>query len=109
MKKISKWSKYAAASAVLSLAGFQQALAEGNFSQLKTIEDTLQSGAKTAINISSVMVGLIAVIMLAWNYFKRSKGDGQSNDALASWGWGLILVIIGLQVVKLVFLNGNQV
>lgn len=107
MKKISKWSKYAAASAVLSLAGFQQALAQ-NFSQLDQIESTLRTGAKSAINIISVMVGLIAVIMLAWNYFKRSKGDGQSNDALASWGWGLIIVIIGLQVIKLVFLSGNS-
>lgn len=106
MKKIFKKGKYVAASAMLSLAGFQQALAQ-DFGQLDTIETALRTGATRAINIISVMVGLIAIIMLAWNYFKRSKGDGQSNDALASWGWGLIIVIIGLQVVKLVFLTGK--
>ena len=41
--------------------------------------------------------------MLVWNYIKKSKGDGGSNDALAGWGFSLILVAIALQVVKAVF------
>lgn len=74
-------------------------------SKLTQMTNTVKTASTQAINLVSVLVGLIAVIMLAWNYFKRSKGDGQSNDALASWGWGLIIVIIGLQVVRVVFLQ----
>ena len=75
------------------------------FDASSKLTNTVKTASTQAINLVSVLVGLIAVIMLAWNYFKRSKGDGQSNDALASWGWGLIIVIIGLQVVRVVFLQ----
>ncbi len=103
MKKISNWAKGAAASGILFLANVQGAYAQ--IEKIDNITTQLKSGSLKVINVISVMIGLIAVIMLAWNYYKRSKGDGQSNDALAAWGWGLLIAIIGLQVVKVVFLQ----
>lgn len=106
MKKISKWLRAVAAPGILLIASAQNALAQNvGINQIEEIGTQVRQGAKAAVNVISIVVGLIAAIMLAWNYFKRSKGDGQSNDALASWGWGLIIVIIGLQVINIVFLR----
>jgi len=73
-----------------------------------TVADKAQSGLKATlepvINIVSILVALIGVVMLIWNFVKRSKSDGQSNDALVSWGVSLIFVFVALQVIKFIFL-----
>lgn len=74
-----------------------------------TIADQAQSALsktlKPVINIVSTLVALIGVVMLIWNFVKRSKSDGQSNDALVSWGVSLIFVFVALQVIKFIFIG----
>lgn len=67
-------------------------------------QGVFQSALTPIINIASIVIAVVAVIMLIWNYIKRSKGDGQGNDALASWGFSLIFAVLALQLVKVVFL-----
>jgi len=67
--------------------------------------DGLTGTLKPVINIVSIIVALIGVVMLIWNYVKRSKSDGQSNDALVSWGVSLIFVFVALQVIKFIFVE----
>ncbi len=106
MKTLIQKGKYAAAVLAASFVS-SVARAQVDINSINTMTSQVKQGANLAVNLVSVIIGLVAVIMLAWNYFKRAKGDGQSNDALASWGWGLIIVIIGLQVVKIVFINAG--
>ena len=82
------------------------------FAQLKDFNGTsalneagkkINEMGKIVMNIASVATGIIGAILIAWNYFKRGKGDGQSNDSLASLLWGTGIVIILFQVVKVVF------
>lgn len=94
--------------AVCLAAGTIAAHAAGEFnaeSMINTMTDTVEKVAKRIVNLISVLIGLVGAIMLAWNYYRRSKGDGQSNDALASWGIGLLVAMIFLQVIKVVFLQ----
>ena len=71
--------------------------------KLNTAKSTMLTLGKTVMDIASVVTGIIGAILIAWNYFKRGKGDGQSNDSLASLLWGTGIVIILFQVVKVVF------
>ena len=56
----------------------------------------------TIINFASILIAVIAAVMLIWNYIKRSKNDASSNDALASWGFGLLYALLGLQVLRFI-------
>lgn len=70
---------------------------------LNTATQEIGNTANSLLNLISILVGVVAIVMLVWNYIKKSKGDGGSNDALAGWGFSLIFVAIALQVVKAVF------
>jgi len=90
------------------LAG-PMAMAQGGTNyNFQDIAQKAQTGLKDTleplINIVSILVALIGVVMLIWNFVKRSKSDGQSNDALVSWGVSLIFVFVALQVIKFIFL-----
>lgn len=101
MKKISK--KFFMVLAAV-LAG-PMAMAQYNFNDIATAaQDGLKQTLSPVINIVSILVALIGTVMLIWNFVKRSKSDGQSNDALVSWGVSLIFVFVALQVIKAIFL-----
>lgn len=70
---------------------------------LDTATQEIGNTANSLLNLISILVGVVAIVMLVWNYIKKSKGDGGSNDALAGWGFSLIFVAIALQVVKAIF------
>lgn len=70
---------------------------------LSTAESTIKSAGASVANVISVLIGLIGIIMLGWNFAKRAKGDQQSNDALMNWGSALIISAIFLQVIKAVY------
>lgn len=65
----------------------------------------VQSIGKTAVTFISYLMGLVGVIMLGWNFYKRAKGDQQSNDALVGWGSALIFAFIMLQIISAAFFN----
>ena len=108
MKKLSNKIVLFLAAVLTGVPAFAQgSTSEFNFN---TMMDRANSGLtntlKPVINIVSIIVALVGVVMLIWNYVKRSKSDGQSNDALVSWGVSLIFVFVALQVIKFIFVNG---
>lgn len=72
--------------------------------KLNSVKGELTKVVGNIIDIASIFAGIIGVILLVWNFFKRGKGDGQSNDALASVAWSMLFVVIGIQIVKVLFL-----
>ncbi len=97
--------RFFAALAALMVPAF--ALAQDfNFSTMADdAANALRETLRPIINIVQAIIGLMAVVMLMWNYIKRSKNDGQSNDALAAWGYSLLIALAALQVIKMVFLR----
>lgn len=71
-----------------------------------TIQATLSTIVDPLFSILSWLLGLIGAVMLVWAYIKRSKADQGSNDAMMNWGWGLIIAVAGLQIIKAVFFHG---
>lgn len=86
-----------AASAQTQFQGFNIMVDDAN----RSITDSLAN----IINFASIVIGVVAAVMLIWNYIKRSKNDASSNDALASWGFGLLYALLGLQVIKFIMLH----
>ena len=101
MKKFKKIAASVAASMAAAPAFAQY---KGFTEMASSAEGVFRDALIPIINIASIVIGVVAVIMLIWNYIKRSKGDGQGNDAMASWGFSLIFAILALQIVKIVFL-----
>lgn len=101
MKKIRKISDkllVSAASLAMADAAFAQ---EFNFNSMATqASKSLREVIDPIINIVSYLVLLVGVVMLVWNFIKRSKNDGQGNDALVSWGFSLVFVFVAIQVIK---------
>lgn len=73
-------------------------------SKITSMTSDLKTIGKNVISLVSVLVGVVGAIMLVWNYFRRAKGEGQGNDALGSWGWGLLFTFIFLQLISKVLL-----
>ncbi len=106
MKKLSNKFFMVLAAVLAGPLAMAQKSSEFDFT---TMTDSAISGLtgtlKPVINIVSALVALIGVVMLIWNFVKRSKSDGQSNDALVSWGVSLIFVFVALQVIKFIFIG----
>lgn len=90
-----------------AIASAQGAMAQTRFQGFDKMMDdantAVTNAANSIINFASILIGVVAVVMLIWNFIKRSKGDQSSNDALASWGFGLLFAALGLQVVRFIF------
>ena len=97
-----------AASAAVSLMIADQAFAssqsQANFN-FNTMASNAKEGLKGAtgsvLNIVAILVLIIGGVMLLWAFIKRSKNDGQGNDALVGWGVGLIITFLALEIIKL--------
>ena len=105
MKKIRKISdKLLVSAAALAMADAAFAQSGGKEFNFNTMATQAQSELKNVIdpiiNIVSYLVLLVGVVMLVWNFIKRSKNDGQGNDALVSWGFSLVFVFVAIQVIK---------
>lgn len=101
MKKISQKLILAVASLAVPVASFAQTqTVDGLLNQTTT---TVRSAGTGVANVVSLLIGLVGIIMLGWNFAKRAKGDQQSNDALMNWGSALIIAAIFLQVIKAVY------
>ena len=72
---------------------------------LNNATSTVKTAAKAAVDLVSAIIGLVGILMLAWNFYKRAKGDQQSNDALMGWGAALIVAVIFLQIIKATLLQ----
>ena len=70
---------------------------------LNTATSTMKQAGAGVANVVSVLIGLVGIIMLGWNFAKRAKGDQQSNDALMNWGSALLISAIFLQIIKAVY------
>lgn len=91
----------------LALFSGGYALMAQNFdaaAKISSMTSDLRTIGRQVITLVSVLIGIVGAIMLVWNYFKRAKGEGQGNDALGSWGWGLIFTFIFLQLISKVLL-----
>lgn len=92
----------------LALINAPAIFAQQNYKEFSSLLDgiTQEAGKWTnsLLNLISVIVGLIGIVMLVWNYIKANKSDGQSNDAMISWGWRLIFVFAAIQLIKVVLL-----
>lgn len=64
---------------------------------------TMTGVGNSIITLVQVIIGVVGALMLAWNFYKRAKGDQQSNDALMGWGASLIFAALFLQVIKAAF------
>ncbi len=61
---------------------------------------SLKNTFDSVVNFVSILILLISAAMLGWVYLRKSGGDQQSDDALKKWAWGLLIVMIFLQVIK---------
>ena len=61
---------------------------------------TVKSTGQQIVNLVSAIIGVVGALMLAWNFYKRAKGDQQSNDALMGWGSSLLFAALFLQIIK---------
>lgn len=92
--------------AALVFVGVQQLFAAKTVdaSGLLSTTETQITGIGTMLtNVVSALIGIIGIVMLAWNFYKRAKGDQQSNDALMGWGSALLFAALGLQIIKFAF------
>lgn len=67
---------------------------------LSNVESTLKSSSNAISNIASMIIGLVGIAMLAWQWFRYNKGEQQTNDSLVKIGGGLIIVVILFQIIK---------
>lgn len=95
-----------AAAAALGAAQTASAQYTDFNSMMTQANTTMASAAGVIINFASILIGLVGIVMLIWNFIKRSKNDASSNDALLGWAIGLLFAALGLQVVRIVFLGG---
>lgn len=64
-----------------------------------------RTNIKSAVGIIQIAIIAIALVMLAWAFYKRSKADGQSNDAIMTVIVTLVVVLIVIEILKQVFLK----
>ena len=105
MKKIfnSVLGKITAASALVAATANDAFASNADFdfsTMAKEATDSLKGATGSVLNIVSILILIIGGIMLLWAFIKRSKNDGQGNDALVGWGVGLIVTFLALQVIK---------
>lgn len=73
--------------------------------ELKEVQNELKNSVETIVNICSIVLGLIGVASLALAYAKHTKGDPSAADSLSKVGFGLVIVIILIQVIKMTLLR----
>ena len=74
-------------------------------SELTTMKNQLSQSVGTIVNICSIIMGLIGIASLALAYAKHTKGDPSAADSLSKVGFGLVIVIILIQVIKMTLLS----
>lgn len=72
---------------------------------LKETKEALGKARQPALDVASVIIGIMASIAVAFAYSKRHRGEHQSADALYKVFAGLVFAIIGLQIVQAVIMN----
>lgn len=72
---------------------------------LKETKNALGKARQPALDIASVIIGIMASIAVAFAYSKRHRGEHQSADALYKVFAGLVFAIISLQIVQTVIMN----
>lgn len=70
---------------------------------LQQVDNTLSNSATVGrfINIATGIVFIIGIVLVAWGYASRGKGDGQSNDKMINAGIYAIIAVAIIQVFKL--------
>ena len=104
--KIKNTIKYVAATAALALGNVLTASAQyKDFDQVsRELTSELKTIGANVINVLSIVLGIVAAVRLIPIFIKRGKNEGQTSELLTDWGFTLIFVIIGLQLVKLILL-----
>ena len=98
--------KKAAALAACLLATSYAAFAQKDASTiLSTTLSTLKTLATPILNIFSIILGLIAIVMLAPDMAKFMKGEGTSADSLLKHGGGLLIAVIFMQIIRVTLLS----
>lgn len=68
---------------------------------LENLEKKKGSLVSDAINLTTAIVGFMALFLLVFAYVRRHRGERQTQDAMYKWGVGLIFFIVALQLVKI--------
>lgn len=97
--------KLASCLAFISVASVSAFAQKDVSSMLSTTQSTLKTIATPVINIFSIILGLIAVVMLAPDFAKFAKGEGTSADSLLKHGGGLLIAVILLQIIRVTLLT----
>lgn len=87
---------------VFAQAGAQAGTADQILEQAHSTLFTLSS---RVINLVSLVMGLVGVYMVAMNFYKYSKGDPSTQDALSKVGAGLVIAVIILQIIRVTLLR----
>ena len=72
--------------------------------ELKEVKKGLENNVDTMVDIFCIVLGVIGVGSLALAYAKHTKGDPSASDSLSKVGFGLLIVIILVQVIKMTLL-----
>lgn len=94
---------YATSIIVMTFASLPAHAASGQEDLLSKISQELSTLGSTIISIVQVGIGIVGAGLMIWAYVKRGKGEGQSNEALIGWFVGLVVALLGLQLIKQLF------
>ncbi len=100
--------KYLGVTAAALYLTAENALAQGlTSSNIKSQLDGVTQNARDLINpivnIVLLIVGVIALGIIAWAFAKKKKGDAGANDAIMDAAWSTLAVVAFIYVIKLFF------
>lgn len=72
---------------------------------LNTAYTEVKGTVTTIVNIASLIIGIVGVVSLIVAYSKHTKGDPSSADSLMKVGFGLLIVIVLMQVIRMTLLT----
>lgn len=84
----------------LTAAGMAFAQIKDASSMLSTALSETKKTVTPIINIASIVIGLVGVVSLIVAYSKHAKADPSTQDALMKVGYGLLITIILMQVIR---------
>lgn len=106
--KIKTSTKAAIATFTLGFTNASMALAQVDLSTKFTssVQTTVKNNVDPLVNIATMVIGIAAIITLAYCIFKFFRGDQQSQDLFIKVGGGAFVVAVLVYVIRQVYLTG---
>lgn len=92
----------AAASAALALGGAQAAPAQTKdiSSIMSGMSSKLKTAGVSAVDVILIVIGFVGVIMCVPTLIKYIKGDPTASDGFLKLGFGIIIVVGLIEIIK---------